>query len=245
MEYKGEVNDEFVGQFMDADKNHFTKKELIEKLSPVFEGQEEQLNNLKSMTKDYDKRKRLKSKLVSIIVRLFYTYDDDGSNFLDKDEFRKLLKDFYNEMDQEEPEEKTIEEFMKLGENGLFSKEKLIEILSPIFDSDAEKIENLKRITVKADNRKELKGSMKQIIEELFDTYDTDGTKLMEEDEYRLLLKDLYKKMKMPLPGEETIQMFLDQGDNGFFSKEQLVENLSPMFEGQEEELTKIQVIFF
>ena len=36
---------------------------------------------------------------------------------------------------------------------------------------------------------------VKQIIETLFDTYDTDDSKFLEENEVRQLLKDLYSDM--------------------------------------------------
>ena len=44
--------------------------------------------------------------------------------------------------------------------------------------------------------------NVKQIIETLFDTYDTDDSKFLEENEVRQLLKDLYSDMGQGEPDE-------------------------------------------
>ena len=73
---------------------------------------------------------------------------------------------------------------------------------------------------------------VKQIIETLFDTYDTDDSKFLEENEVRQLLKDLYSDMGQGEPDEDTIQGFMKaSGSAGKFTKEQQVELLSPIFE--------------
>jgi Ca2+-binding EF-hand superfamily protein len=73
---------------------------------------------------------------------------------------------------------------------------------------------------------------VRAIIETLFDTYDTDDSKFLEESEVRNLLKDLYSDMGQGEPDEETIQGFMAaSGDSGKFTKDQLVDLLSPIFE--------------
>jgi len=73
---------------------------------------------------------------------------------------------------------------------------------------------------------------VKQIIETLFDTYDTDNSKFLEENEVRHLLKDLYSDMGQGDPDEDTIHGFMQaSGNAGKFNKAQLVELLSPIFE--------------
>ena len=80
---------------------------------------------------------------------------------------------------------------------------------------------------------------VKNIIETLFDTYDTDNSKFLEENEVRCLLRDLYSDMNQGEPDEETIKGFMAAaGDDQKFTKEQLVGILSPIFEeglGEEE----------
>merc|ERR1712050_244493 len=74
--------------------------------------------------------------------------------------------------------------------------------------------------------------NVKGIIETLFETYDTDKSDFLEESEVRCLLKDLYDDMGQGTPDEETIQGFMGAaGALGKFTKESLVELLSPIFE--------------
>ena len=75
------------------------------------------------------------SEVRSIIETLFDTYDTDDSKYLEEGEVRNLLKDLYNDMGQGEPDEETIQGFMKAsGDLGKFTKGLLVEILSPIFE---------------------------------------------------------------------------------------------------------------
>lgn len=72
---------------------------------------------------------------------------------------------------------------------------------------------------------------VKQIIETLFDTYDTDLSLFLEENEVRDLLKDLYEDMGQGAPDEDTIQGFMESaGSLGKFTKKSLVDLLSPIF---------------
>lgn len=81
-----------------------------------------------------------------------------------------------------------------------------------------------------ADKKQEV--DVPKIIETLFDTYDTDKSNYLEENEVRCLLKDLYDDMGQGTPDEETIHGFMQAaGDLGKFTKANLVELLSPIFE--------------
>ena len=78
----------------------------------------------------------------------------------------------------------------------------------------------------------ENKVDVKQIIETLFDTYDTDKSLYLEENEVVCLLKDLYEDMGQGAPDKETVQGFMEAaGPLGKFTKLTLVDLLSPIFE--------------
>ena len=71
---------------------------------------------------------------------------------------------------------------------------------------------------------------IENVISKLFDLYDEDGSGVIEEDEFRSLLKDLYKQMDFNQPTEIVIKGFLECGNDKKFTKEDLVTIFSPVF---------------
>ena len=73
---------------------------------------------------------------------------------------------------------------------------------------------------------------VKKIIENLFDTLDTDKLLYLEENEVACLLKFLYEDMGQKAPDKETVQGFMEAARPlGKFTKILLVDLLSPIFE--------------